>query len=157
MPISVTSTCVSGSSRRTVNGRPSSLLRLACRRDGRRHGRAERRERVLRRRLADRADDGDDLRVRASPDEARERCERRLLVARHERRRAARERVLDELGARVQRDEQVARPGIARVVVDAADDAVRRGAAQLAERERLDLVPAERDHPRCRSARQRLC
>ena len=155
MPISVTSTRVSGSRRSTVSGSPSSLFRLASAAIVGVTAPAERAERVLRRRLPRRADDGDDLRVRAAADEARERRERGLLVVRDERRRPARAGVVDEPRAGVERDEEVARPGVARVVVDAADHAVRRAARRAAEPQRLDLLPAERDHrvPRAPSSR----
>ena len=106
----------------------------------------QRAERILRRGLPGRADDGDDLRVRAAADEGRERRESGLLVVRDERRRSPCTCIVDEPGAGVERDEKVARPGVARVVVDAADDAVGRPPVEPAEPERLDLLPAERDH-----------
>ncbi len=127
---------------------PELVVPAGERRDRRRHGGAQRRQGVLRRRLAGRADDGDDLGGRTGAHRARERRERRLLVTGDERSRPGSDRVVDVLHAGVERDEQVAGAGVARVVVDAVDDAVGRRAAKLAQRERLDLVPRERDHPR---------
>ena len=134
------------------HGQRQAELVVAARvgRDGRRHGGAERRERVLRRRLSRRADDGDDVRVRRVANEPGQRRERRLLVGRDERRRPACERVVDEPRAGVERDEEVAGTGVARVVVDAPDHAVCGRTAQLAEPQRLDLVPrraGSRDRP----------
>ena len=156
MPISVTSTRVSGSRRSTVSGRPSSLLRLASAAIVGVTARGQRAERILRRGLSRRADDGDDLRVRAAADEGRERREGGLLVIGDERRRPACACVADEPGAGVERDEEVAGPGIARVVVDAADHAVLRPPVEPAEPQRLDLLPAERDHRVPRTPNDRL-
>ena len=115
IPISVTSTSVSGSSRHTVSGRPISLFRLrsaqivgTCGAQS-----APRMSFVVV--LPGGPDDGDDLRARLRADERCERGERGLLVVRDERRGAARTRLVDEANARVQRDEQVAGPDLARV------------------------------------------
>ena len=66
MPISVTRTSVSGSSRHTVSGSPISLLRLFSAQIVGVVRSAERSQDVLRGGLARRADDGDDLRARSS-------------------------------------------------------------------------------------------
>ena len=77
--------------------------------DRRRHPSTERRERVLRGRLPRRADHGDDLGVGAVAHAAGECGERGFLVARHERRRARRTRLVDVPHAGVEGDEEVPR------------------------------------------------
>ena len=122
---------------------PELVVLARVRRDGRRHRCAERAERVLRRRLPGRADDRDDRRVRASTHEPREGRQSSLLVIRNERRRAGRERVLDEAHSRVQRDEEVA---------GSARRASRR--APAGRRRRPDAREARRARaPRSRSTR----
>ena len=74
---------------------------------------AERGEDVLRRRLARRADHGDDPCVALRADERGERGQCGLLVVRNERRGAARSRVADEVDPGVERDEEVARADLA--------------------------------------------
>ena len=99
MPISVTRISVSGSSRQTVSGRPISLFWLASAQIVGVGGAAERPEDVLRRRLAGRADDGDDARVALRADERGERCERGFLVVGDERGGAPRRCVGDVVDA----------------------------------------------------------
>ena len=108
--------------------------RLRGDRAGRR--RAERGEDVLRRRLAGRARDPDDARVRAVTHERAERGERLERLVREQRRRgAADERLVAELGAPADRDEQIAVLDAARVDLDAGDLLGVR--VQLAERRQL--------------------
>ena len=131
---------------------PELVVPARLRGHGRRHRVAERRERVLRRRLPGGADDGDHLRFRALPHAPSEGCESSLLVTGHERGGTARERVLDEALARVERDEEIARTSGPRVVVHSAYDSVRRRSTQLAELELLDLAPRQRDQRAPRSS-----
>ena len=112
IPISVTSTSVSGSSRQTVSGRPISLFWLVGRIDRRDGCVAERTENVLRRRLSGRADDRDDACVALRADERRQRRERRVLVVGNERGRTAAPCLADVLDAGVERDEQIAGPTV---------------------------------------------
>ena len=69
-------------------------------------------------------------------DERRERGQRHLLVVGDERRRAARARLLDELDAGVQRDEEIAGADLARVRLDRGDRRLRHPAVQPPELER---------------------
>ena len=111
--------------------------------------RAQRSEDVLRRGLAGRADDRDDLRVALPADERGDRRERGLLVLGDERRGAAFTRLVDVLHAGVERDEEVSGPDLARVRLDGRDLAL---PDERAERQLCDLVEPQRDHDRPRSA-----
>ena len=106
---------------------------------------AERGEDVLRRRLAGGAGDPDDAGPRAVADRARDRGERGVRVVGDERRRRpARERVRDEVGAAADRDEEVALLDPARVDLQPGDG-VGPGACDEAA-ERLEEGELERDH-----------
>ena len=91
---------------------PDLVVEAALREDGRNVWRTECPEDVLRRRLPRRADDRDDIRVALRAHESRERDERRFLIVGHERRRPLRSRLLDVANTGVERDEEVARPGV---------------------------------------------
>ena len=92
---------------------PDLVVEAALGEDGRNVRSTERPEDVLRRRLPRRADDRDDIRVALRAHERCERGERRLLIVGHERRRPLRSRLLDVANTGVERDEEIARAGVA--------------------------------------------
>src|SRR5204862_8347216 len=104
---------------------------------------AERRQDVLRRRLAGRAGDPDDARARPVPNERAERRHRGERLLRDERRgRASSQRLLAVVGPAPDRHEQVAGLDAARIDLDALDHVV----ARVERTERWKLVDAKLDH-----------
>jgi hypothetical protein len=131
------------------------VVQAALRPDRRRVWSTERAEDVLRRGLAGRSDDGDDLRLALRPDERGQLRKRNFLILRDECRRASVTRLVHVPDTRVQGDEEIARADIARVSLDTGDEGVRPAAVEASELEVDQLLPANRDHGSAPSARAR--